>query len=138
MVEKIEPHLADLGPVIVKDYPVERAAFSTIRHDPHPVAERWELYINGLELANAYTELTDPAEQRRRMENTNKNREMEGRPSLPLDEHFLRVLKNMPDCAGIALGSDRLLMALLQIGQITDVLLFPGEQISDGSPSRQR
>lgn len=136
MVEIIEPHLADKGAVIVKDYPVERAAFSAIRHDDPPVAERWELYINGLEIANAYTELTNPAEQLQRMENTNKRREALGHPSLQIDERFLRALSSMPECAGIALGVDRLLMALLEIEHIDDVLLFPEEQASAGSRSR--
>ncbi len=125
VVEKIEPALKALGgPVVLIDYPVEAAALSR-RKPHHPlVAERWELYIDGIEIANAYSELTDPAEQRRRFEVCAEHRKVLGKTVYPVDEEFLRTLENMPPSGGVALGVDRLLMLMAGADSLDAVLPF--------------
>jgi lysyl-tRNA synthetase class 2 len=87
-------------------------------------AERWELYLGGVELANAYSELTDPAEQRARFAEANALRQRRGEKPYPLDEAFLAALAQMPPSGGIALGVDRLLMILADADSLDDVLPF--------------
>jgi lysyl-tRNA synthetase class 2 len=89
------------------------------------VAERFELYAGGLELANGFSELTDPAEQRRRLVGEQEQRRRLGRRVPPLDEEFLAALGRMPEAGGVAVGLDRLLMLLVGAETIADVLLFP-------------
>jgi lysyl-tRNA synthetase class 2 len=126
LVEKVEPRIAlESGPVILKDFPVARAALARLRPGEPRVADRWELYLGGVELANAYTELTDAEEQRERFLRCAKGRKERGQDVYPLDEAFLGALHNgMPACAGIALGMDRLLMRLLGTRDIRDVVAF--------------
>lgn len=126
LVEKVEPVLEkETVPVVVKDFPRARAALARLSPEDPRVAERWELYLGGVELANAYTELTDAVEQRRRFEQCGQEREARGQERYPLDESFLRALeKGMPPCAGIALGIDRLLMRLAGTDGIDDVVAF--------------
>ncbi len=125
LVDKVEPQLPRDVPVVLKDYPVEAAALSRRRDGTPPVAERWELYIGGLELANAYSELIDPAEQRARFEECRRRREALGKPVYPLDEPFLAAMeKGVPPCAGIALGVDRLVMLLTDAASLDDVMAF--------------
>ena len=111
LVEKVEPALKELGgPVVLIDYPIEAAALARRKPDHPLVAERWELYIDGIELANAYSELTDPVEQRRRFEECADQRKALGKEVYPIDEGFLQALARMPPSGGVALGVDRLLM----------------------------
>lgn len=108
----VEPNIGLKRPAIIYDYPIHMAALSrTKRFDPL-ACERFELYAGGLELANAFSELTDPAEQRKRFEKDNETRRLLGRNEMPIDEHLLEALASMPDCAGVALGLDRLFMLL--------------------------
>lgn len=128
LVEKVEPALPRDRPVILKDYPVPAAALARCRAGDPPVAERWELYIGGMELANAYSELTDAAEQRRRFEECAHERRRMGKPVYPVDEAFLAALEaGMPPCGGVALGVDRLAMLLSGAHAIEQVRPFCDE-----------
>jgi len=125
LVDRIEPHLGHGRPTILKDYPVAMAALARPKEDDAGRAERWELYIGGLELANAYSELTDATEQRRRFEATAELRRREGRDVYPLDVPFLEALEHgMPPSGGIALGVDRLAMVFAGADRIDDVVAF--------------
>jgi lysyl-tRNA synthetase class 2 len=107
------------------DFPAERAALARLDPENPAVAQRWELYLGGMELANAYTELTDAQEQRERFAVCADLRRAEGREVYPVDEPFLHTLaQGMPDCAGIALGIDRFLMTLGEFDAISDVVAF--------------
>ena len=113
----------------IYDYPPSQAALARIRAGDPPVAERFELYIDGIELANGFQELDDPWEQRLRFESEQATRRREGRCVPPIDERFLAALAaGFPDCAGVALGVDRLLMIAVGAGHIDDVLAFPVER----------
>jgi lysyl-tRNA synthetase class 2 len=101
------------------------AALSKVKADDPRWAERFELYAGGLELANGYTELTDAAEQRRRLLEEQALRARLGRPVYPLDEPFLEAVGRMPEAGGVAVGFDRLLMLLVGARTIEEVLLFP-------------
>jgi len=125
LVEKVEPKLPRDCPVVLKDFPVEAAALARCRDDDPPVAERWELYIAGIELANAFSELTDPQEQRRRFVACAEQRQQDGRPVYPLDEEFLASMSEMPPCGGVALGIDRLAMLMADAPVIDHVVAFP-------------
>jgi lysyl-tRNA synthetase class 2 len=112
-------------PVILSDFPAERAALARLSPQNPRVAERWEMYIGGVELANAYSELTDAEEQRHRFEKCAEGRRLRGQDVYPMDEPFLRALAGgMPPCAGIALGLDRLLMRLAGVNDIRQVVPF--------------
>ncbi|KAF1688297.1 EF-P lysine aminoacylase GenX, partial [Pseudoxanthomonas jiangsuensis] len=106
------------------DWPASQCALARIRHDDPPVAERFELYLGSFEVANGYHELTAAQEQRARFVRDNAVRAARGLPQLPLDERLLAALSQLPDCAGVAVGVDRLLMALRGTTQIADVLAF--------------
>ncbi|MGD8309071.1 MAG: EF-P lysine aminoacylase EpmA [Chromatiales bacterium] len=122
----IEPRLAGEGMVFVHDYPASQAALARLRPGDPPVAERFELYLDGVELANGFHELADAAEQRRRFEGDLARRRSRGLSRVPVDERFLQALEaGLPDCAGVALGVDRLLMALTGARSIDEVLAFP-------------
>jgi lysyl-tRNA synthetase class 2 len=131
LVERVEPALAAAPrPVLLHDFPAPLAALSRLRADDPTVAERFELYAGGLELANAFGELTDAEEQRRRLEADRAARALAGAPVHPLDERFLAALaEGMPPSAGIALGVDRLLMLLLDVADIREVVAFSPEEI---------
>ncbi len=125
LVEKVEPALKEIGgPVVLIDYPVEAAALSRRKPDNPLVAERWELYIEGIELANAYSELTDPCEQLRRFEECAEQRKALGKEVYPIDEDFIRALEKMPPSGGVALGVDRLLMLIAGADSLDAVLPF--------------
>lgn len=124
MVEKIEPNLSKDTPVILKDYPAECCALARLKPDNPKVAERWELYLGGIEIANAYSELTDPVEQRARFEKWGAQRKALGKTVYPVDEEFIRCLSGMPPAGGCALGIDRLLMALTGTVTLDDILPF--------------
>ncbi len=123
----IEPALAAHGePLFVIDYPASQAALAARRPDRPDLADRFELYVGGLELANGFYELTDPGEQRARFEAENEARRAAGRPELPLDEAFLAALEaGMPAGSGVALGFDRLVMLAAGVDDIRQVLAFP-------------
>ena len=120
MATKIEPNLPK-GPIFLMDYPAPAASLARLKADDPRVAERWELYVDGLELANAFTELTDPVEQRRRFERARAERRALGEADYPLDEEFLDALGRMPPSGGVALGVDRLVMLACGVRDITDV-----------------
>ncbi len=125
----IEPGLGAGTPCFVHDYPPGQAALARIRPGPCPVAERFELYIDGVEIANGYHELGDPAEQRVRFTRDRERRRREGLPDVTPDERLLAALAHgLPDCAGVALGVDRLVMAALGVKSIAEVVAFPLER----------
>jgi lysyl-tRNA synthetase class 2 len=127
---RVEPALAELSPVFITGYPESQAALARVSEvDGVRQAHRFELYIDGLELCNGYWELTDAAEQRARFESDNCARRRAGRPEMPVDEALLAAMDaGVPDCAGVALGLDRLLMLKLGTRDIADVIAFPGER----------
>lgn len=126
MLNEIEPKLGFDAPVFLYDYPASQAALAKKGKDPF-YAERFELYINGVELCNAFSELADPVEQRQRFQEERARRAEMGKEEIPLDEGLLEALKTMPPSAGNALGVDRLVMVLLGKKSIEEVLLFPWE-----------
>lgn len=110
-------------PTFLLDYPPSQAALARVRAGDPPVAERFELYVRGLELANGYHELTDPAEQERRFRAANEARRAAGKPELPIDERLLAALRSgLPPCAGVALGIDRLAMLAVGASRIDEVI----------------
>jgi len=126
MIEKIEPFLRKTGLCVLMDYPPAAAAFARCDYSKvPPVAERWEIYIGGVELANAFGELTDPVEQRKRFEEIAEQRKNRRQSIYPLDEAFLKALENgIPPCSGVALGLDRWLMLLTGEQSIDKVRVF--------------
>ncbi len=128
LVTRVEPALPRDRPVVLMDYPVAAAALSRRKPGNEAVAERWELYIDGVEIANAFSELTDAAEQRARFEGWAAERRAAGRTVYPLDEAFLAALEaGMPPAGGIAVGVDRLVMVLAGKRSLDDVLAFREE-----------
>jgi len=127
MVTLIEPALMRERPVLLMDYPIEMAALARPKPDNPAVAERFELYAGGLELANGFSELNDPVDQRARFQETNRKRVKNGQPALPIPEPFLEELSSMPPSAGIALGVDRLVMLFAGARHIDDVVAFTPE-----------
>ena len=120
MATKIEPNLPE-KPLFLTDYPAPAASLARLKASDPRVAERWELYVGGMELANAFTELTDPAEQRRRFEAARAERRALGEADYPLDEEFLSALAHMPRAGGVALGVDRLVMLACGATSIDEV-----------------
>ena len=124
-LQRVEEGLGRERPTFLVEYPASMASLARLKPGEPAVAERVELYAHGLELANGFSELTDAAEQRRRLEEEQAWRRDAGRPVYPLDERFLEAVGRLPPCAGIAVGLDRILMLLLGAERIEDVLLFP-------------
>ena len=125
LVERIEPHLGRARPTILYEYPVSEAALARPRPDDPRVAERFELYLCGVELANGFGELTDPAEQRRRFEAEMAEKAHVYGECYPIDEDFLAALHSMPAASGIALGFDRLVMLATRTNHIEQILWTP-------------
>lgn len=128
LAARVEPLLGRDRPEIICHYPATQAALAKTTTSPagYEVAERFELYYRGIELANGYHELSDAAEQRRRFEAVNAARKADGRPALPLPERLLAALEaGLPDCTGCALGFDRLAMLAIGATSIDQVLAFP-------------
>lgn len=126
---RLEPNLGREGPLFVHAWPMPLASLARELPDNPGSADRLELYVDGLELANGFGELTDPAEQRRRFEADLNNRAVAGRDPVPLDEAFLASLEEgMPPAAGMALGVERLLMWLSGTQDIRDVLAFAWDE----------
>lgn len=125
LLERIEPQIGRTHPTFLTHWPAAQAALA--RRDPADprVAERFELYMCGLELANAFVELTDAAEQRERFTAERARRHAISGPDWPLDEDFLTAVAQLPQCAGIALGFDRLVMLATGAARINDVLWLP-------------
>jgi len=124
LTSEVEPHLGKEKPTFLTEYPSSLAALARTKYGESQVAERFELYIDGLELANAFSELTDPEEQRCRFEKDEELRRTAGKTPYPLPEKFLAELENMPEAAGIALGLDRLIMLITGAKKIDDVVAF--------------
>jgi lysyl-tRNA synthetase class 2 len=123
---RIEAELGIGAPTVLYDYPASMAALSRIKRDDPGLAERFELYVCGLELANAFSELTDAGEQRRRFEADIENKRALSGVTYPIDEDFLAALDHgLPESAGIALGVDRLVMLATGAARIEDVLWAP-------------
>lgn len=124
LTRDVEPHLGRDRPTFLTEYPAEMAALARLKPGDPQVAERFELYIDGIELANAFSELTDPHEQRRRFAGDTQQRQAAGKPSSPLPEKFLDELSGLPETAGIALGFDRLVMLVTGAERIDQVVAF--------------
>ncbi len=129
MVQEIEPRLGIKKPTFIFDYPAERGALARLKKEDLSLAERFELYIGGLELANGFSELVDSEEQRRRFHLENENRQSFGKPIYSMPDKFLAELDSMPPSAGIALGVDRLVMVLLDAEEIDEVVAFTPEEL---------
>lgn len=121
----VEPQIGQTRPAVIYHFPASQAALAQISSEDHRVAERFEFYFKGLELANGFNELTDANEQLIRFERDNRQREKTGLPQRAIDKRLLAALEaGMPNCAGVALGVDRLLMAALNANRIEDVMAF--------------
>ena len=120
----IEPCLGESGMTFLYDYPASQAALARVSGDP-PVAQRFELYLQGVEIANGFHELDDPVEQKARFVEDNRRRDRDKSPLMPMDEWLLDALgEGLPACAGVAMGIDRLLMALTGCEDIREVVCF--------------
>ncbi len=128
MVKEIEPCLAPFGAVFLYDYPASMASMARLKPNAPELAERFEMYIFGLELANGFSELNDAHEQRARFEKERKRRSALGKDPYPVPERFLDCLDHMPDAAGVAVGLDRLAMILADRPTIDDVVFFTPEE----------
>ncbi len=123
---QIEPTLAQSPAVFLYDYPPGQAALARIRADAAPVAERFELYLAGIEICNGYQELTDADELRRRIGIQSAIRRRDGNRPLPAESRLLDAMEaGLPECAGVALGFDRLLMAAVGAQSVSEVMPFP-------------
>ncbi len=126
---ELEPHMGFEKPLFLYDFPFAYASLARLKPQEPSVAERFELYIAGMELCNGFTELADPIEQRQRFQKEQENRLEVGKPLYPMPENFLKALDNMPEAAGIALGLDRLAMLWADASEIDDVVAFVTEAV---------
>ncbi|MFP1843792.1 elongation factor P--(R)-beta-lysine ligase [Lonsdalea quercina] len=121
----VEVNIGRDKPAFVYHFPATQASLAEISTEDHRVAERFEVYFKGIELANGFRELTDSAEQRQRFEQDNRKRAARGLSVQPIDENLLDALTaGIPDCAGVALGVDRLIMLALKAESISEVMAF--------------
>jgi lysyl-tRNA synthetase class 2 len=127
-LERVEPRLGRERPTYLIDYPAPLASLARLKPDDPSVAERFELYARGVELANGFSELNDAVEQRRRLADEQAQRRAKGRPVYPIDEKFVEAVGRMPPCGGVAVGLDRVLMLILGVDRIDQVLLFPAHE----------
>ena len=127
---EVEPRLRrSLRPAFVYDYPVAQAALARKKADDPRFAERWEVFVAGLELGNCFSELVDPVEQRRRLEVDIDLRRKKGKTDYPVDEDFIEAVGKMPETAGIAVGVDRLVMLATDAATIAETLWFPAGEL---------
>ena len=129
MADQIEPHLGRSKPLFLYDYPASSVALAKLKPGDPSTAERFELYIAGLELCNAFSELNDPIEQRVRFEKEQEIRKLSGKKVYPMPETFLDTLALMPEACGNALGIDRMVMLLADTSVIDDVVAFVPEEL---------
>jgi len=129
MVTHIEPLLGIKTPTFLYDYPASLGALARLKPGSPGVAERFEIYVGGIELANGFSELNDAHEQRRRFEKELKQMASLGKHVSPMPEKFLKDLSNMPEAAGIALGLDRLVMVFGEARTIDEVVAFTPEEL---------
>lgn len=122
----IEPQIGQDKPCFIYQFPAEQASLARLNTTDTRVAERFELYYKGIELANGFDELTDPAQQYQRFVQDNELRQKQGKKTKAIDTYLIEALKSgLPDCAGIALGLDRLVMLALDVKHIDQVIAFP-------------
>ena len=133
LLDKVEPCLGLERPTYLCEYPASQAALAKLKPEDPRVAERFELYAAGLELANGFSELTNAEEQRARLVEEQELRRALGRDVFPLDERFLAALPQIAEAGGVAVGVDRLLMLLTGAPDIASVLLFPAEEEYPGA-----
>lgn len=125
----IEPHIGQEKPIFVYHFPASQASLAQISIEDRRVAERFEVYYKGIELANGFNELTDGDEQKERFEHDNFKRSQKGLPQYPIDKNFLNALAaGLPECSGVALGIDRLVMLALNAESLSEVIAFPIER----------
>jgi len=129
LVDKVVPGFATDRPTVLLDYPPALASLARVRPSNPPVAERAEIFVGGLEIANAYSELTDAGEQEQRFRSEIENLRLQGRHNVPMPHRFLEALPSLPECGGIAVGVDRLVMLLCDAASVDDVLLFPWDTV---------
>jgi lysyl-tRNA synthetase class 2 len=124
--ELVEPHLGQDAPTILHSYPASQASLARVRDGNPPVAERFELYVDGIELANGYHELTDVVELRARSRTADSERQAEGKPPLPAASRLEAAMAaGLPASAGVALGFDRLVMLAAGANSVAEVMAFP-------------
>lgn len=127
----IEPHLGQEGLTVLRDYPATQSALAqTTMRGIEAIAKRFEIYFQGVELANGFHELANPQEQRRRFEEENQKRLHLGKNALPIDEKFLEALhRGLPDCCGVAVGFDRLMLLRHRKQKLDEVLPFSWQEV---------
>ena len=130
LIEKIEPNLGLQKPVFLTQWPATMASLARLDPYDRTIADRFEAYVGGIELCNGFGELTDPGEQRMRLDREQKKRHQLGKPVYPVDERFLGALEEgIPPAGGNALGLDRLVMLILGAPTIEDVITFPSHRL---------
>jgi len=129
MAYEIEPNLGAPTPLFLYDYPAACGALARLKPQDDLLAERFELYIAGIELCNGFSELNDPVEQKARFDEEQRLRKSFGHPIHPIPQKFLKALKYMPDAGGNALGIDRLVMLFCNATEIDDVVAFTPEEL---------
>ncbi len=126
LVKRVEPQLGIAEPVILYDYPASQSALASVRPGDTPVAERFELYVDGIELANGYHELLDADVLRLRIQMINTSRHLAGKPLMPEKSRLLAAMEHgLPPCSGTAIGFDRLVMVATSAKTLREVMAFP-------------
>lgn len=130
-LNEIEPKLRDSKkPAIIYDYPISQASLARKKESDPRFAERFEVFLAGIELGNCFSELTDANEQKKRFESDLAERKAQGRTDYPIDEDLIEALKSgLPQVSGIAVGVDRLVMLAADVPSVSDIMFFPGEEI---------
>jgi lysyl-tRNA synthetase class 2 len=126
LTERVQPHLGVGRPTLLCDYPASQAALARVRPGNPPVAERFELYVDGIELANGYHELLDASELRQRNARANVQRQADGKQPLPEESRLLAAMEaGLPPAVGVALGFDRVVMLAAGASSVAEVIAFP-------------
>jgi elongation factor P--(R)-beta-lysine ligase len=128
-IARVLPSFAPDRPTVLLDYPAPAASLARLKPEDHQVAERVEVFMGGLELANGFSELTDAREQAARFKEATEEIRQERGKNMPLPESFLEAVKRLPDCGGIALGMDRLVMLFCDVPMIDDVMAFTSDTV---------